>query len=337
MLGVVFAVFALILLGFVAISPGGMDLMRAWHYAAIAALLGYIVYAQRRTTALLKEEAEESRQEADRALAPLNMSTTLATGLIVRWRTRTYVGLVVMLIALGALAAWAWSERSWLLLALCALTLAWTARALLGRIREPEALRIGPMGIEDTIGVGLIPWQDIKSVSLHRSEIKGTKVANLSIEVAEAYLQRLGPLARFGIRLDTLGFSNAIRIQVHTLDMAPVALFRLIRAFHERTLPAGAISGKDEFYMVDLPFGELKQVMAELEKALAGPASASGGLTRRQEELAARLDAVMKARKEQTSTILARADKVRSWPTIVAVLLAVLIVVLVGVHMNARL
>src|SRR5687767_2896729 len=116
MLGVVLAVFLLILFGFVAITRGGMDLMREWHYAAIVALLGYIVYAQRRTTALLKEEAEESRQEADRALAPLNMSTTLATGLTVRWRTRTYVGLVIMLIALGAFAAWAWGQRSWLLL-----------------------------------------------------------------------------------------------------------------------------------------------------------------------------------------------------------------------------
>lgn len=336
MLGVVLAVFPLILLGFVAISPGGMDLMREWHYAVIVALLGYIVYAQRRTTALLKEEAEESRQEADRALAPLNLSTTLGTGLILRWRARTYLGLLVMLIVLGASAAWAWSERSWLLLALCGLMLAWTASALLGRIREPDALRIGPEGIEDTIGVGLIPWQDIRSVSLLQSEIKGTKTASLSIDVSEAYLQRLGPVARLRIRLDTLGYSDAIRIQVHTLDMAPLALFRLIRAFHERTLPAGAISGKDEFYMVDLPFGELKQVMAELDKTLVGPASASGGPTPRQEELMVRLDAVVKAHQEQTSMTLARADKVRRWPAIVAVLLVVLTMLLVGTVVLSR-
>jgi hypothetical protein len=335
MLGVVLAVFPLILFGFVAITRG-LDLLRAWHYAAIVALLGYIVYAQRRTTALLKEEAEESRQEADRALAPLNMSATLATGLTLRWRARTYVGLLIMLMVLGASAAWAWSERSWLLLALCGLMLAWTASALLGRIREPEVLRIGPMGIEDTIGVGLIPWQDIKSVSLLQSEIKGTKTASLSIDVREAYLQRLGPVARFRIRLDTLGFGDAIRIQVHTLDMAPLALFRLIRAFHERTLPAGAISGNDDLYMVDLPFGEFKQVMAELDKTLAGPASASGGLTRRQEELAARLDAVVKAHQEQTSRTLARADKVRRWPAIVAILLVVVIMLLVGTLVLSR-
>jgi hypothetical protein len=336
MLGVVLAVFPLILFGFVAISRG-LDLMRAWHYAAIVALLGYIVYAQRRTTALLKEEAEQSRQEADRVLAPLNLSATLATGLTLRWRTRTYVGLLVALIVLGASAAWAWNERSWLLLALCGLMLAWTARALLGRIREPDALRIGTTGIEDTIGVGLIPWQDIKSVSLLQSEIKGTKIASLSIDVREAYLQRLSPLARFRIRLDTLGFGDAIRIQVHTLDMPPLALFRLIRAFHERSVPAGGISGNDQFYMVDLPFGELKQVVAELEKTLAGPASASGAPTRKQEELAARLDAVVKAHQEQASMTLARADKVRRWPAIVAILLAVLIVVLVGAHMSGRL
>jgi hypothetical protein len=336
MLGVVLAVFLLILFGFVAISRGGMDLMRAWYYVAIVAVLGYIVYAQRRTTALLKEEAEQSREEADRALAPLNLSATLGTGLTLRWRARTYVGLLVMLIVLGASAAWAWSERSWLLLALCGVMLAWAARALVGRIREPEVLRIGPIGIEDTIGVGLIPWQDIKSVSLQQSEIKGTKTASLSIDVREDYLQRLGPVARFRIGLDTLGFGDAIRIQVQTLDMVPLALFRLIRAFHERTLPAGAISGNDGYYVVDLPLGELKQVMAELDKTLVGPASASGGLTRRQEELTARLDAVLKAHQEQTSMTLARADKVRRWPAIVAVLLALLIMALLGTHVLSR-
>ncbi len=335
MLGVVLAVFALILFGFAAISRG-LDLMRAWHYAAVVALLVYIVYAQRRTTVLVKEETEETRQEADRALAPLNLSTTLASGLTLRWRARTYVGSLIMVIVLGASAAWAWSERSWLLLALCGMILAWTAGALLGRIREPEVLRIGPMGIEDTIGVGLIPWQDVKSVSLQQSEIKGTKTASLWIDVREAYLEGLSPVARFWLRLDTLGYRNAIRIQVHTLDMAPVALFRLIRAFHERTLPAGAISGKDEFYMVDLPFGEWKQVMAELDKTLVGPASASGGLTRRQEELAARLDAVVKAHQEQTSRTLAQADKVKRWPAIVAVLLVVLIMLLVGTVVLSR-
>jgi hypothetical protein len=88
--------------------------------------------------------------------------------------------------------------------------------------------------------------------------------------------------------------------------------------------------------MVDLPFGELKQVMAKLDKTLVGPASSSDGLTRRQEELAARLDAVVKAHQAQTSTTLARADKVRRWPAIVAVLLVVLIMLLVGTVVLSR-
>ena len=284
-LGSILAVFPLIALGFVALSPGGRELMHAGHFAAIVALLGFVVYAHRRTTALVNEEAEQSRREADRALEPLSVSTALATGLTLRWRAGTYVRLIVLLVALGAAAAWMWSERSWLLLGLSSLMFAWTAKMLLGRVREPDVLRVGPMGIEDSTGVGLISWQDIKSVFLHESEIKGTKTASLSIDVRdpEAYLQRLDPVARFGVRLGPRGFGDAIRIQVQTLDMAPLALFRLIRAFHERALPAGAISGVDNYYVVDLPFGELEQIMAELRKT----ASASGGPTRREQELAA--------------------------------------------------
>ena len=298
--------------------------MHAGHFAAIVALVGFIVYAHRRTTALVKEEAEQSRREADRALEPLSVSTALATDLTLRWRAGTYVSLIVLLVVLGAAAAWMWSERSWLLLGLSGLMFAWTAKMLLGRVREPDVLRVRPMGIEDSIGVGLIPWQDIKSVFLHESEIKGTKSTSLSIEVRDAYLQRLGPVARFGVRLGTLGSGNTIRIQVQTLNMAPLALFRLIRAFHERALPAGAISGNDGYYVVDLPFGELKQIMAELQKT----ASASGG-PRRAEELAARMDTLIKADIERISRPPAPAEKT-NWAAIIALVLALLIALLVG-------
>ena len=50
----------------------------------------------------------------------------------------------------------------------------------------------------------------------------------------------------------------------------------------------------------------------------------------------ARLDVVVKAHQEQTSTTLARADKVRRWPAIVAVLLALLIMALLGAHVLSR-
>jgi hypothetical protein len=115
---------------------------------------------------------------------------------------------------------------------------------------------------------------------IHRREyeIKGTKAATLSIGVRdpEAYSRRLGPIARFLLRVGTLGFSDDIRFELQTLDMAPLALFRLIRAFHERVLPAGAISGTDSYYRVDLEGGKLKEVMADLEKTFAGSTSASG-------------------------------------------------------------
>jgi hypothetical protein len=331
-LGAVFAVLAVIVLGMVAISPGGKELTPQGGFAAIVALLAYIVYAQRRTAALVKEEAEQSREEADRALERLRGSAALTTGVTLRWRVRTYVLSIVALVPgrrrrLGV-------ERALLAAAgaLCAPMFAWVAKALLGRIREPDVLRVGSMGIEDNIGLGLIPWQDIKSVFLHEYEMKGTKVASLSIDLHDpgTYLRRLGPVARFWFRVGTLGFGNAIRIQVQTLDMAPLALFRLIRTFHERALPAGAISGTGNYYVVDLPGGKLKQLMAELEKTFAGPAPASGAPTRRQEDLMASMDALIKAEKEQTSATRARAEKTTNWAPILAVVLAVLIMLLVG-------
>jgi hypothetical protein len=341
-LGAIFAVFAVILLGMIGISPVAKELMPpAGFFAAIAALVGYIVYAQRRTVALVKEEAERSGEEADRALERLRASGALMTGVAVRWRARTYIGFTVVLVAAGAVGAWAWSARSWWMLALSGLLFAWAAKNLLARLGEPEVLRIGPMGIEDKLRFGLIPWQDIVSVFLHEYEIKGTKAASLSIGVRDpaAYTQRLGPVARFSHRAETLGFSDDIQFQAHTLNMAPLALFRLIRAFHERTLPAGAIFDAANYYRVDLEGAKMKQVMAELEKNFAGSASASGAPTRQQQDLLARMDALLKTGNERVSSTRAstRAPVEKTnWPLVLVVVIGLLIAALVGADVFKR-
>jgi len=337
-LGAIFAVFAVIVVGMIGISPVGKEVMPpAGFFAAVATLVGYIVYAQRRTVALVKEEAERSGEEADRALERLSASGALMTGVAVRWRARTYIGFTVVLVAAGAVGAGAWSARSWWLLALCGLLFAWAAKNLLARLGEPEVLRISPMGIEDKLRFGLIPWQDIVSVFLHEYEIKGTKAASLSIGVRDpgAYARRLGPVARFSHRAETLGFSNDIQFQVQTLDMAPLALFRLIRAFHERTLPAGAIFGTANYYRVDREGAKMKQVMAELEKTLAGSASASGAPTRQQEELMARMDALLKADNERISSTRTPVEKT-NWPLVLLVVIGLLIAALVGAGVFKR-
>lgn len=321
MLGAIFAVFASIVLGIAGIASVGKDLLPpAGLFAAVVVLLGYIVYAQRRTTALVKEEAEHSREEADRVFKQLSASPALTTGVAVRWRTRTYILFTVVLVAAGAGAAVAWNERSWWLLA-CGLVFAWAAKALLARLGEPDVLRVGSMGIEDKIGFGLIPWQDIESVLLHEYEVKGTKAAYLSIGVRDpaAYTRRLGPVARCWFRADALAFGEAIRIPLQTLDMAPLALFRLVRAFHERALPGGAIFGTDKYYGVEIGFAKLKRLIGELEKA---PSS-------RHEELAARMDALIKAEKERIPRTRGQAEKT-NWVLILAVVLVLLIALLVG-------
>jgi hypothetical protein len=319
-------------LAILGLSPVSNEVMTpAGFFAAIALLIGYIAYAKRRTTALVKEEAQQTRQEAERAFEELNARSALTTGVTLRWRARTYVLLVIVLVAAGAAAAGAWSKHSWFLLALFGLAFASAAKVLLARLAEPEVLHVGSTGIEDKIRFGLIPWRDVESVLLHEYEIKGTKVANLSIGVRDpaAYSQRLGPVARFWHRADSLGLSDDIRIPVHILDMAPFVLFRLIRAFHERALPAGAISGKDNYYRVDLEAGKLEKIMAELKRTFAESPSASGAPTKRQKELIARMDDLMKADIERMSNTHARAEKtIRT--TSVAIVIGLLIALLVS-------
>lgn len=292
MLGAVLAVFGVLVLGLLGISAGvGRELMPATGYfIAVALLIGYIVYAQRRSTALVQEEAQASREQAEQAFERLRSSPELTTGVTLRWRARTYVLFVVILIGAGAAAVWGWNERIWLALGLGAPIFAWAAKSLLGRLAEPDVMRVGPQGIEDLIRFGTIPWQDVTKVFLHEYEIKGTKVADLSIEVRDpaAYLSRLGPLARLSHRAETLGLSTDLRFRLQTLNMAPGVLFRIIRAFHERALPAGAISGSGPFYMVDLEGAKLKALMDELENIGGGPIPP---------DLAVRMDAAIKADK----------------------------------------
>ena len=278
MLGTIFAVLAAIVLALIAIAAAitGALPEAAAAVAAVAVLVGYVVYAHRRTSALLKEESELARAKADSEFEGLS-ATALASGVSVRWRARTYVVLMVLLAAAAFGVDIGWNERAWPMLGASALCVVWFAKMLLARLAEPEVLHDGPIGIEDKARFGLIPWADIKRVFLHEYRIKGSKMATLSIGVRDpgAYRQRLGPLKRFFVRAETPGIGDDIRIQVQALSMAPAVLFRVIRAFHERVVPAGAIEGRDNLYMVDVEFAKLKQLMGKIEPALAKPPRAS--------------------------------------------------------------
>lgn len=332
MLGAIFAVLAVIVFGIIGLSPAGNEVMPPGAaIAGIALLVGYIVYAQRRSASLVKEEADRSREEADRVFERLRTSPP-TTGISLRWRARTYVLLVVMLIATAASAAVGWAERSSSLLIIGGLVFIWALKTLLARLAEPVVLRIGPAGIEDTSRFGLIPWQDIERVFLHEHEIKGTKTASLSVGVRDpgAYSRRLGPIARLWSRTETLGFGDDIRFPLQALDMAPLAVFRLIRAFHERALPAGALSGTDNFYQVDIEGGKLNQLMAELKESLAESDPGSGAPSRRHQELMARMDALVKSDNERMSRTLARARKTNRAAIILAIAIGLFIALFVG-------
>jgi hypothetical protein len=99
-----------------------------------------------------------------------------------------------------------------------------------------------------------------------------------------------------------------------------------MRALHERMLPAGALSGTDNFYRVDLEGGKLNEVMAELNRNLAGATPASGARTL---ELMARMDALIRADNDRMSKSLARVAKTNR-AAILAVVIGLLIVLLVG-------
>jgi hypothetical protein len=337
MLGTVAALLALVVLGFAGLWFAAQKVMPpAWFFAAVVALIAYVVHAHRRTNALVKEEANLSREEADRVFEQLRPEA-FTTGISLRWRARTYVISIVVLAGTGAGAALGWAERSWLMLGLCGFMFLWVAKSLLARLAEPDVLVIGPTGIEDKVRYGLIPWQDIENAHLHEYEIKGTKAASLSIGVRDpqVYSQRLGPLARFSQRAETLGISKDLRFQLQALDMAPLAVFRAIRAFHERVVPAGAIDGTDNCYRVDAEAARLKEVLAELEKTVAESPRASGGLTPRQRELLARMDATIKADGERLSKNLARARRTNR-AAMLALVVAAVVALLAGAGIFTR-
>jgi hypothetical protein len=243
MLGAVLALLVTLITALVGVLLLHKEPWVAMAYFAVAAvLIGYVLYAQRRSTALVEEEAKQAREEADQVFRRLHASPELASGVTLRWRARTYVGFIVLLLGAGAVVVWGCNAREWLPITLGGLMCAWAAKCLLARLAEPDVLLVGPSGIEDKIRFGLIPWQDIQKVFLHQFEIKASKGATLSIGVRDpaAYLARLSPLGRLSLRAETLGLSNDLDFQLQTLNMAPLVLFRLIRAFHERTLPAGA-------------------------------------------------------------------------------------------------
>ena len=334
------AFLAVIVLGILGIAAVNEDLMpQAGASVGVAALLlGYVAYAQRRTSKLLREEATQSGEEADREFARLSQGPAMTTGVTLRWRPRTYLMHVLALALLGIGLAWGRFEESWIIVAFFAAPLLLLARALFGRLRSPEVLRVGPAGIEDEVKFGLIPWQDVESASLYEDELKGVKVASLTIGVKdpEPYVRRLGPLARLWLRAETLGGSDAIRIQLQTLDMAPSTLFRIVRGFHERTLPAGAIFSLGNYYQVDIAGGKLRQAMAEADKEFeALKASPGTAPTARLEELLARVETLgrdeLKASRERGDRYAARIKKAKPWLVLtIGLLVALVILVLLG-------
>jgi hypothetical protein len=196
------------------------------------------------------------------------------------------------------------------------------------------------MGIDDRGRFGLIPWQDIESVSLYEDEVKSAKIAGLTVNVRdpEPYVRRLRPLARFWARAEMMGGSAAIRIQLHTLDLAPSTLFRVVRGFHERTLPAGAILCLGNYYQVDPEGGRLRQAMAEVNRELealsADPAAAP---TARLEELMERVKTLdreeLKASRERSDRVLAQIKKEKPRLVLaIGLLIALAVVALLGVY-----
>jgi hypothetical protein len=138
MLGAIFATLAVFVLGSIALLSADTDATSlAGLIAGIAVLVGYIFYAQRRATALVKEVAALSRENADREIERLRASSALTTGVNVRWRARTYVACIVLLIGAATGAAMGWTARSGLLLVLSSLAFIWIFKTLLARLAEP--------------------------------------------------------------------------------------------------------------------------------------------------------------------------------------------------------
>jgi hypothetical protein len=218
-------------------------------FSVVLLAISFVMVAHRRTRALADRETGELRTRADAAFERW-LREGRAT-FVARIRLRTYLICVVLALGCFALLAGGMAGRSTVTAAVLGAGLVFASLAITNFLRHHEALEIGPLGIDDRLGFGLIKWSDIRGASLYEHETKGVRVAEVSLDVSDGE----GYGARRGLASRILGPStrrgNTLRLPLQHLDQPGRTVFSVIRRQHEQLAPRGSVSGPDTFYTVD--------------------------------------------------------------------------------------
>lgn len=130
------------------------------------------------------------------------------------------------------------------------------------------ALVVGPEGIDDVFGAGLIPWQDVMSANLSLSTATrhgrlALPVLDLRIRDADRYRARISRVLNWG----RFAFErDALRIALCMPATRAGDVLAAVRHFHAESVPAHHLVAYGTGYVIDPKLGT---AAAELERAKA--------------------------------------------------------------------
>lgn len=303
MLGTILALVVAVAVGIFAFFAFARSAFLAAAVAVLVVLvaIAFVVLAHRRTKALVDEEARERHTRANAAFEQWRRQGRAT--FVAHIRPRAYVlGAVAALVFIGGISMGV-TAGSWFFIAICGLGALAILLTIIRFLRNHDALEIGPLGIDDRLGFGLIKWADIRGAALHEDETRGVRTAELMLEVDEHvdWKKRLAPVARL------VGPSKwrdgMLILALQVLDQPPRTILSVMRGQHEQVAKRGTLVGTETSYRIDETWAKeqalhdralamYKTLVDETKRAQEDPRFASDPA--RQAALEAKVEASMK-------------------------------------------
>jgi hypothetical protein len=220
--------------------------------------IGFVAHADRRTKELEEEEVAEAAARAEGAVE--RWEGEGRSTFVAHIRLRTYLLSAVVVLIFLAGVAFGVLGKSLLFTAISGAALLATLPRATKYFRNHEALVIGPLGIDDRLRYGLIPWSDIRAAHLFETETRGVRIAELMLEVKD----RSHYSARQGFASRLLGSNarpgNTLRVPLQILDLPAQTIISIARMQHEKVAPQGSLLGSDAGYAIDESWAKVRTI-----------------------------------------------------------------------------
>lgn len=247
--GVLVALIAVLVAGAIAFAGARNGAWIPVVVAAIVACAGvaFIWFAHGRTNALEAERSERERNESA-AVLDAALARPIAAARFVAHRNLLWLAgttLLVAIFASGAVLTGSAGEYvPSALLGSAAGVLLWLLVPLLA---NREAIVVDARGIELPGQYALIPWKAVREAFFSTYELRGARVAEARLGVADRARYRR---SRWVLTPGT-GSGDQLVVPLRGLDQTPETIFAAIRQFHERAVPRGTLTGAGGYYRVD--------------------------------------------------------------------------------------